>query len=133
MNRSGAKSSTLDEILEADSGIFILRELKDDFKIRNGVKKAVLVDAVSDLLPEEVKNRRKTGFELPLRRWLYDVFNIQYAALLDGPTANRIFTKEYLLFLKNGLAQGHTDNLHWAVFVLLKYMDKFKLEVEDHV
>lgn len=33
MNRSGAKSSTLDEILEADSGIFILKELKDDFKI----------------------------------------------------------------------------------------------------
>jgi asparagine synthase (glutamine-hydrolysing) len=39
-------------------------------KIANGHTKAILREAVADLLPAEVLGRRKMGFEVPISRWL---------------------------------------------------------------
>jgi asparagine synthase (glutamine-hydrolysing) len=41
-------------------------------KIRGGVRKYVLKQAVKDLLPSWVIRRKKMGFPTPLRRWLLD-------------------------------------------------------------
>jgi len=35
-----------------------------------GTTKQLLSDAVSDILPNELKQKPKTGFELPMREWL---------------------------------------------------------------
>src|SRR5207237_63863 len=35
-----------------------------------GSNKQLLVDAVSDILPAELRNKSKSGFELPMREWL---------------------------------------------------------------
>jgi asparagine synthase (glutamine-hydrolysing) len=38
--------------------------------LRKGDTKQLLIDAVRDVLPPELLNRPKTGFEIPLGRWL---------------------------------------------------------------
>lgn len=41
-----------------------------DYKFKNGSSKWILRQAVSNVLPEFVLNRRKVGFDTPVRRWL---------------------------------------------------------------
>ncbi len=48
--------------------------LPGSLKIRNGVTKFVLREAVRDLLPAGVLARKKEGFLLPLNVWLLDGF-----------------------------------------------------------
>jgi asparagine synthase (glutamine-hydrolysing) len=43
--------------------------LPTDLKIRNGRRKHVLKEAVATLLPREILDRRKRGFEVPLGGW----------------------------------------------------------------
>lgn len=42
----------------------------DHLKIRNGVQKYIIKQAVSDLLPEGIIHRKKMGFPTPLQTWL---------------------------------------------------------------
>jgi len=51
----------------------------DDMKIRGGVGKYILKQAVKDLLPREILSRKKMGFPTPLNLWL------------RGPHAGRVF------------------------------------------
>ncbi len=44
--------------------------MPSSLKVRSGVRKAILKAAVADLVPAEILNRRKMGFELPLASWM---------------------------------------------------------------
>jgi asparagine synthase (glutamine-hydrolysing) len=44
--------------------------LPGEWKINGGRPKPLLVDALGDLLPEEIWKRRKMGFTIPFQRWL---------------------------------------------------------------
>jgi asparagine synthase (glutamine-hydrolysing) len=44
----------------------------DHLKIRNGVGKYIIKQAVRDLLPADLLHRKKMGFPTPLRPWLLD-------------------------------------------------------------
>lgn len=41
-----------------------------DMKLRSGASKWLLRRAVADVLPDEVLNRRKVGFDTPIQRWM---------------------------------------------------------------
>lgn len=58
--------------------------LPQDSKIHGNLTKAVLKRAVADLLPDEVVNRRKQGFRVPLPEWL--------AGPLAGWAEERLFS-----------------------------------------
>jgi asparagine synthase (glutamine-hydrolysing) len=55
-------------LLDHDLAEFIFA-LPSSFKYDGFTHKKIFVDAVEDLLPKEVLNRRKVGFELPLSDW----------------------------------------------------------------
>ena len=44
--------------------------LPDDFKIKNSFRKRILQDTFKEYLPNELYNRPKQGFEVPLLKWL---------------------------------------------------------------
>jgi asparagine synthase (glutamine-hydrolysing) len=44
--------------------------LPDSVKLTNGTNKAILRQVAATLLPEEITNRKKHGFDVPLQRWL---------------------------------------------------------------
>jgi asparagine synthase (glutamine-hydrolysing) len=43
--------------------------LPDDYKITRSIRKRILQDAFRDVLPKELYNRPKKGFEVPLLKW----------------------------------------------------------------
>ena len=47
-----------------------LFSLPDDFKINGAIRKRILHDAFRDILPPELYNRPKKGFEVPMLKWL---------------------------------------------------------------
>src|SRR4029077_548622 len=41
-----------------------------DLKVRSGASKWILREAVADVIPAEVLNRRKVGFDTPAEKWM---------------------------------------------------------------
>ncbi len=70
--------------------------LPDEYKIRNGMKKAIFVDAVKDLIPAQVYQRKKSGFEMPLGSWMNNQLRSFALDALNSDIARELFTKEYL-------------------------------------
>lgn len=44
--------------------------LPSEYKIRGGVKKALLIDALEGIVPDEILHGPKTGFSVPYQNWL---------------------------------------------------------------
>jgi asparagine synthase (glutamine-hydrolysing) len=44
--------------------------LPGDLKIRDGIRKYVLKQALKDVLPADILDRRKEGFSIPMKNWL---------------------------------------------------------------
>src|SRR5262249_48192261 len=63
----------------------LANRLRSQHKLRDGVNKAVLRDALIDLLPESISQRPKHGFGIPLRAWLTGACMVRLVEdLLDG-------------------------------------------------
>jgi asparagine synthase (glutamine-hydrolysing) len=60
-----------------------------DLKFRAGATKWLLRQAVADVLPEVVLNRRKIGFDTPAERWMKGPHNAFVRDLLLSPKANQ--------------------------------------------
>lgn len=57
------------------------------YKLRGWRTKAVLRDALRDLVPREILTRRKMGFPVPLGRWFRDPFRSVVGEFVLGPRA----------------------------------------------
>lgn len=97
--------------------------LPDDAKIRNGSGKAALVDAVKDLVPSNVWERPKTGFELPFRAWLQGPLKDRALETLSDSHAREIFSPAFLRSQARKVANGSADKYQWAWIVLLCWLE----------
>jgi asparagine synthase (glutamine-hydrolysing) len=109
--------------------------LPDDFLERDGVTKRVMREALSDLLPEKIKNRKdKMGFTSPEELWIW-VKQINPAlfrqkiseavAITDGiikPGALTYFDK-----LVDGKAP--LDYTYWRLFFFSEWVKKFQVKI----
>jgi asparagine synthase (glutamine-hydrolysing) len=103
--------------------------LNADFKVNYKRKKKLLVDACIDLIPPEIFYKKKTGFELPLKFWLQSNFKNEYLDLLKSAVTFDLFSKEYIKFLKNNIIEGKVNNIDWAIFILIKFIQKNSLHI----
>ncbi len=60
-----------------------VRKLPTDLKVRKGVRKYLMKEAVKEMLPAETLARRKQGFGIPLLRWL-EQMPVDTANLANG-------------------------------------------------
>lgn len=103
--------------------------LNDEYKIRNGLLKSVFIESVKDLIPHEVWNRKKTGFSMPLSKWMNTTFNERFAEVSNLESAENIFTKTYLISLKENVRKSNLDIKNWIDFVLLNWLSKYDLSL----
>jgi len=103
--------------------------LPPGFKIRDGRHKAVLKDAVMDLLPPGLLTRPKTGFELPLGHWIRTVLGERLRMALDGSAARALFQPAFLGGCLSRLDEPDVADLLWTLLVLLSWMDKYKIKL----
>ena len=88
-----------------------------DCKIRDGVTKAVLKQAVADVVPAWVSGRRKQGFAAPTSRWFAERHGGLLTDLMGQDALRAYFDVDYLRRLLRSGDANHYDSGHtlWPV------------------
>ncbi|HEV2733539.1 MAG TPA: asparagine synthase (glutamine-hydrolyzing) [Longimicrobiaceae bacterium] len=107
--------------------------VEDRLKLRRGLSKPVLLDAVKDLLPREVWDRPKQGFTLPFEGWMRGELRAEVDAQLQpaalraaglAPEAARGLWGGYLA------GTGVSWSRPWALYTLLRWAARHGLRLE---
>ena len=103
-----------------------------EYKIYGGVTKRILKDAFRDLLPEEIFNRPKHGFEVPLLHWMQTGLR----SLIEDNLLERefiehqnIFDYHYVHLLKKKLFSNDPGDSHATVWSLIVFQYWFKKNI----
>ena len=105
--------------------------LPSAYKITEGATKKILKDAFRDMLPPEIFNRSKHGFEVPLLRWLQTGLRglIENDLLeKDFIVSQGIFDLNAIESLKAKLYSNNPEDSHatvWALVVFQYWYKKF--------
>jgi len=93
--------------------------LPSSFKLKGFTLKYILKKALSQKIPKEIRNRKKTGFPVPYESWLrHDLKDVVWAMLTDRRTVERgYFRKEAV----EGLLQANSNGMNYSkeIFSLL--------------
>ena len=108
--------------------------LPTSYKLDGNMKKKIVQDAFRKYLPEELYNRPKKGFEIPLLDW----FQQQLRSRITDEWLNNDFIKDQGLFdlkavkdLKSKLFSTNPGDSHatvWALIVFQHWWKKFQVE-----
>lgn len=103
--------------------------LPTEYKINKHLKKRIVQDAFRDKLPEELYNRPKHGFEIPLKEWFKnELWSLINEDLLDENfiTQQDIFNVDYIKDLKKQLFNSSGTDVTWRIWSLIVFQYWFK-------
>lgn len=105
--------------------------LPDEYKITHSIRKRILQDAFRDVLPAELYNRPKQGFEVPLLKW----FRKELKSLIMDDLLAEKYIREQGIFeyseienLKLQLVSSNPQDVHariWALIVFQWWWRKY--------
>lgn len=105
--------------------------LPDEYKVTRSIRKKILQDAFRDVLPAELYNRPKKGFEVPLLKW----FRKELKSLIMDDLLGEKFIHEQGIFeyseiekLKLQLMSSNPQDVHariWALIVFQYWWKKY--------
>lgn len=105
--------------------------IPDDFKIKKGIKKRIVQDSFRKLLPEELYNRPKQGFDVPLLKWFrheLDSFIFQDLLHPDFIAEQGLFNPEAISGLRAKLhscSPGDTVEHLWTLIVFQHWYKQY--------
>jgi asparagine synthase (glutamine-hydrolysing) len=98
--------------------------LPSDYKINSRIRKRILQDSFRDLLPRELYNRPKKGFEVPLLKW----FRGELRATITDDLLSEKFILEQGVFdyaeiarLKKQLFSSNPGDVHARIWGLIVF------------
>ena len=95
--------------------------LPPSFKLKGFTTKHILKKALSQRIPKEIRNRKKTGFPVPYESWLRnDLKDIVWAVLTDRRTVERGYFRKDAV---EGLLQANSNGTNYSkeIFSLLSF------------
>ncbi len=101
------------------------------YKINSQLKKRIVQDAFRPMLPEELYNRPKQGFDIPMQQWFRNELRSFIFDDLLAPAFIReqqLFEPESILVLKQQLFSGNPGesvNTIWALIVFQSWYKKY--------
>jgi asparagine synthase (glutamine-hydrolysing) len=99
------------------------------FKIKNGVRKYILKRALSDILPDEILNRNKMGFSIPLIYWFRnELKGFAYQTILNNSEGiKQFFNLNYVKQLLDEHVSGRKNHAQriWALIVFEMWYRRF--------
>ncbi len=105
--------------------------IPEEYKINASMKKRIVQDAFRNMLPEEIYNRPKHGFEIPLLGW----FKNELWGMIDDDLLERSFVEEQGIFnvntieqLKKKMHSNNPEDSHatiWALIVFQYWWKKY--------
>ena len=92
--------------------IEFVQTIPASLKLRGSVSKHILKSAVSGLVPDEIINRQKQGFGVPIRRWFNnELRELLYDTLTDSRTRQRgYFNQKAVEEILDEHRRGRRDN-----------------------
>lgn len=102
-----------------------------DSKINSNIRKRILHDTFRDILPEEIYNRPKKGFEVPLLKWFKNEMQhtIKNELLSDSFVSEQgIFNVKEVRKLKKKLFSSNPGDVHariWGLVVFQHWWKKY--------
>lgn len=110
--------------------------LPEEYKINTSQKKRIVQDAFRSFLPEELYNRPKHGFEVPLLRWMRGELKdwiMDDVLTLDKIEEQGIFSTATIQSLLKQLQSSNPGDTHakvWALVVFQQWFDKSQKNIE---
>jgi asparagine synthase (glutamine-hydrolysing) len=95
--------------------------LPPSFKLKGFTTKHILKKALSQKIPKEIRNRKKTGFPVPYESWLRnDLKDIVWAVLTDRRTVERSYFRKEAV---EALLQANSNGTDYSkeIFSLLSF------------
>ena len=114
----------------------LLEALPDSAKARIGAPKALLIEAVKDLLPAEILHRSKRTFTLPWDHWLRGKFGADVAVhmgVLTTSLATILDGEEVRGVWRRFLGKRTTWARPWSLFVLNEWVRRYIDEADSSV
>lgn len=108
-------------------------QLPSKFKVSANGRKTILKDAFRNILPEELYNRNKMGFEIPLLQWFRtDLKSLIVDDLLQDEfiEEQQIFNLDTIRKLKAQLFSSNPGEIHaqiWALIVFQTWYKKYMM------
>ncbi|HZY78226.1 MAG TPA: asparagine synthase (glutamine-hydrolyzing) [Cyclobacteriaceae bacterium] len=106
-----------------------LFSLPDDFKIDKTIRKRILQDAFRDILPPQLYNRPKKGFEVPMLKWLRN----EMKELINDDLLSQKNVEEQGIFfypeverLKQQLYSANPGDVHATIWGLVVFQYWYK-------
>jgi asparagine synthase (glutamine-hydrolysing) len=101
-------------------------------KARRDKPKPLLIESVDDLIPREIYDRKKMGFELPMSHWMRDPLRQFTVDGLSYVVDRGLFTESQTFALHKHFVHGKLPwQRLWAVVVLGWYLEKQNLELDQ--
>jgi asparagine synthase (glutamine-hydrolysing) len=101
-------------------------QLPDDYKLHNGVTKAILREAFDDIIPDEVKRAPKKGFGVPLDGWFRGELREIMSDTLVSRTAlmNSYVSTDYVRRLVDEHLAGRANHGHrlWTLLTFERWL-----------
>lgn len=107
--------------------------LPDEFKLKNGVTKRVLREAMRNILPEKIRNRRdKLGFVTPEQQWIKqqnpDQFRLELKEAIDH--SQGVLADSALSVLDDMIADRRPFSFQvWRLICFAKWLHLFQISV----
>ena len=112
-------------LLDQDVVDFAL-SIPDHYKIKDHKLKSIFIDSVSDILPLDVINRQKTGFELPIIKWMNGVLNTKILQLWCTSSASNTFSADFLIKIKKKTIEKKLEQKDWILAILIAWLEKHR-------
>ena len=103
--------------------------LPGEWKVNGGRPKPLLVDALGNLLPEEIWRRPKMGFTLPFQRWMQSGLHSEVAAALSSSRDLMLLglSTDSVRAMWDAFANNPSQepwSRSWALYVLAKWCEQ---------
>jgi asparagine synthase (glutamine-hydrolysing) len=126
---SMAHSLELRPVLLDHELVELALSLPDRFKISGGAQKAIFIDSVRDLLPQEVIQRKKSGFEMPFPLWMNGVLRERVEKAYESETARYLFGDGFVEKSLKRIGRGESKRLDWKNFIFLYWIERHGIEI----
>ena len=100
-------------------------------KLKMGINrnKKIFVESCNKLVPNELKNRNKMGFELPFVDWMGKDLKPVFLDLINSQNAKKLFTKAYIKKTTRSLKKTTPQRSLWAWGILLAWIEKNRISI----
>jgi len=103
--------------------------LPSEYKINKAGRKTIVKDAFRDILPAEIYNRGKRGFEIPMLKWFREELHTYiFDDLLNEKFVKEqgLFSTEYISNMKKQLYSNAPGNIVEQLWVLIVFQHWYK-------